>query len=174
MHKFNTVQLTVLLLIAITGFCTKVYSQQKGDSLFLYKCAENAEADTAEVEIDGIGEIKAIMYNFSNLEETGWTYYYIPENKKKTAASKLSRLLADMHIETWKNNSRIVVLNRSRVGDAGMVDVRLHILIEDIYMQVIAVSEKGELYEVMCIRDTNDKAYFDSVAENIKKKTCLQ
>lgn len=174
MLRFKTARLIFLLIIAITGYCTKVYSQQKNDSLFLFKCPVNAETDTAEIEIEGIGEIKAIFYSLQDLEETGWTYYFVPENKQNTAASKLARLLADMHIQTWKNNSRVVELKKSQAGNASIIDVRLHILIEDIYMQVIAVSEKGELYEIMTFRDTNDKDYFNSVADNVRKKNCLQ
>jgi hypothetical protein len=83
MLKFKLLQPSVLLVIITTVFSLHTYCQEKEDSLFLFKCSEKTSADTAEVEIKGIGNIKAIMYNFLELEETGWTYYYVPENKKK-------------------------------------------------------------------------------------------
>lgn len=173
MFSTQRFQFTVVFLISII-LGNKVSAQEKDSSFFLFHCGGYINRDTAVVEIKGIGEVKSISYVFADLEETGWTYYFVPENKRTQSASKLSQLLADTHKEIWKNNSRIVTREKLQVGDACIIDLRLHILIEDIYMQVLAISEPGKLYEVMCFRDTNDKAYFDRMVDNIKKKQCPQ
>jgi hypothetical protein len=133
----------------------------------------NANVDSFEVEIDGLGDV--MTYNFTSDSLKGeilLTYYEIPLSKRSKSDSKLAELAANKQIDIWKNNSKIVGRNVTKNGSAIITDVRLHMLIEDFYMQVIIIVDKNQVFEFTHIQDKNDIAAFDKLAGQIGKKDC--
>jgi hypothetical protein len=99
-------------------------------------------------------------------------YYSIPASKQSKSVKKLAALAANLQISTWKNNSSIVLYNQSGTDTAYFVDVRLHMIIENIYLQVLIICEKNRVYEIDCFKDDYDKNYFDKITAAIKGKGC--
>ncbi len=166
-------QQTFVLAITTILFTKISLSQQNVDYSYLIACFKDPAIDSFNTDIDGIGEIKSINYT-SDSVEAALSFYDIPQDKKNKSTGKLAQVATDRHIQTWKNNSKIILYDKYKVGLANIIDLRLHLLIEDIYMQVIIISEKNKIYELTSFRDTVDKAFFDKLNEKVKKKTCLQ
>jgi hypothetical protein len=137
-------------------------------------CFKNSNIDSSEREIKGIGNVRIISFESRELEETGMSYYEIPSGKRNKPASKLTQLAAVQWVETWKNNSRFELYEKLVIGEASIVDLRLHILIENIYVQLIFICDKEKIYEIMCFRDKNDEIHFNRLSKEIKEKVCLQ
>jgi len=150
------------------------FAQQSKSYDYLIQCFKNSKVDTADIEIIGLGPVKAIEFSSNEMEETGLTYYVVPKNKQNKSSSKLSEIAADNQIQTWKNNSRVIKKDKYDLRETTVIDLRLYMLIENIYMQIIIISDNNKMYEVMCFKDTNDHTHFDTLTNKIMKKNCLQ
>jgi len=164
----------VCLLIWSLFFCKPLFCQNSNNYKYLITCFKNSNIDSSQREIKGIGNVQTISFESHELEETGLTYYEIPLRKRNKPASKLTQLAAEQWVETWKNNSRIELYEKFAIGESHIVDLRLHMLIEDIYVQLIFICDKEKIYEIMCFRDINDEIHFNTLSKNIKDKVCLQ
>jgi hypothetical protein len=164
------------LLFSFLTLCiyNKTFAQPGKSYDYLIQCFKNSKIDTADIEINGLGSVRTIDFNSNEMEETGLTCYTVPKNMQNKSPSKLSEIAADMHIQTWKNNSRVIKKIKYNSGAASVIDLRLHILIEDIYIQVIIIGDDNNMYEVMSIKDTNDYHHFDTLTKKIMERSCLQ
>jgi hypothetical protein len=155
-------------------FCNPLFSQNAGNFEYIITCLKDSKIDSSQKEIKGIGKVQAINLEATELKETGLSYYKIPLKTKVKPAARLARLAADQYIQTWKNNSRVELNEEFSVENSSVVDLRLHLLIEDIYVQIIVICDKENIYEIICFRDTNDNPHFDALSKKIKNKSCLQ
>jgi len=162
----------LLVMLIVTALSTdKSYGQSK--HAYLLDCFSKKAIDTFETEIDNIGEIVNYGVESENVEDVGMIYYDIPKSKQSISLKRLVTYAANRQISTWKNNSKIIYNKQTEVDGAIISDVRLHLLIEDIYMQVIVVCEKEKVYEISCIRDKNEAAFFDKLTDKVRKKKCF-
>ena len=163
-----------VIVVAITTLFlhTISFAQTNHDYSYLLKCFSNPAIDSFKTAIDGIGEIESINYSSDNVE-SGLSFFDIPQNKQSKSIKKLAQVAASRHIQTWKNNSRIVLNKQYTEGTASIVDLRFHLLIEDIYMQVIIICENKRIYELTTFRDTGDKTFFNILTEKVRMKKCL-
>jgi hypothetical protein len=149
-------------------------SQEAKSYDYLIGCFKNPVTESEEIEIDKIGTVKPISLSSDELGEIGLFYYDIPKDKTSLSISKLAQFATKFHIDTWVNNSKIIMNDEKKIGAACIIDLRLHMLLEDIYMQVITVSEKGKIYQVISFADTDDyQSKFDSLQEKVIKKDCF-
>ena len=162
------ISLTLLML-----FFNPLNGQNSDNYEYLIACFKNSNIDTSDREIKGIGKVQIISLESHELEETGLAYYEIPVKKRDKAVSKLTRIAANQYIETWKNNSRIEQYEKFAIGESSIVDLRLHILIENIYVQIIFICDEKTLYEIICFRDINDETHFNALSKKVKDKSCL-
>jgi hypothetical protein len=166
--------LKLLLLLFVTHFGTSVYCQENNNFSYLIQCFNKSAPDTSEIEVEGIGDVNYISLGADDTD-AGLNYYSIPLNKRKKSAGKLAELASDMHKEIWKNNSRTIVRKTYKTGTASIIDLRLLLLIENIYFQVIVICDidNGMIYETMLFSDTDDPVKFDSSIKSVTEKTCL-
>lgn len=108
----------------------------------------------------------------ADTQEIGLFYYIIPDKARGKSNEKLARLAAGFQTETWKNNSRIVSSKQYNDGPVTIVDTRLHLLIEDIYLQVIIICDGMMVFEIDSFRDTHDSVFFDRLLNKVRKKDC--
>jgi hypothetical protein len=141
---------------------------------YLPGCFNSKGIDTAQIGIDGIGEVDVMDYSSDSLEETGLMIYRVPEKKRDRSAAKLAMAATQFHVKLWKNNSKVITKNELPLEGAAMVDLRLHMLIENIYLQIVTICEGDTIYQVSCFRDTNDTKYFDQVVALLREKKCLR
>ena len=146
--------------------------QEKKDYRYLPGCFDKDGIDTAQIEIDGFGEVTAMDYFSASLEETGLMLYTIPAKKQGKPAAKNAMTATQFHVKLWKNNSRTVAKNEIQLEGVAMVDLRLHMLIENIYLQIITICEGDKIYQLSCFRDTNDTKHFDALLAKLKEKKC--
>ena len=154
-------------------FYSPLLCQNSNNFEYLISCFKNSHIDSSEREIKGIGNVRTISFESHELQETGLTYYEVPLKKRNKPASELAQLASDQYVQTWKNNSRIEQYEKFAIGESSIVDLRLHILIEDIYLQIIFICDEEKIYEIMCFRGINDKTYFNKLTKKIKDKSCL-
>jgi hypothetical protein len=163
----------LLGVMMMTAFHLYSYGQDKKDYSYLRSCFSATGIDTAQMEIDGFGEVFVLDYNSDTLEETGLMVFTVPPKKQDKTLSKLAMTATQFHVKLWKNNSNVVAKNEIQLEGASMVDLRLHMLIENIYLQVITIAEGDKIYQVSCFRDTNETAFFDAMVNKLKEKKCL-
>jgi hypothetical protein len=159
------------LFILFTGI--PATAQWQKNYQYLPACFNAKGIDTAQIEIDGIGEVEVMDYSSDSLEETGLMIYRVPEKKRDKSLAKLAMTATQFHVKLWKNNSKVLVKNEMQLDGAAMVDLRLHMLIENIYLQIVTICEGDTIYQLSIFRDTNDTAYFDKVVATLKEKKCL-
>lgn len=160
-------------LLSCTVFVNReAVAQSPVNHTFLLDCFKNSPVDSFEIEIKKLGELMSYNYEGDSATETGLSWFTIPEEKRSMKRSKIAELAAARQTETWKNNSKIIFYERTETGAASIIDLRLHLLIEDIYFQVLIICEKDRVYEIDCFRDTNDKICFDNLARRIKTGKC--
>jgi hypothetical protein len=170
--KHSLIKIHFYLLLVGIIFCLTTYSQTNTNFSYLKKCFKNSSIDSFKNQIDGIGEV--MFYSVtSDSVESMLNYYFIPKDKQSKKRRKLAELAANRQIETWKNNSNIILNKKYETDFASFIDLRLHMIIENIYLQVIIVCEDNMVYEIDCFRDENDKAFFDDQTRKIQKKNCL-
>lgn len=167
-----------LLSFSIIGFFIVLINmpaagQTQKNYQYLPACFNTKGIDTAQIEIDGIGEVEVIDYSSDSLEETGLMIYNIPEKKRGRSLAKLAMTATQFHVKLWKNNSKVLAKNEIPLEAAAIVDLRLHMLIENIYLQIVTICEGDTIYHVSVFRDTNDGKYFDEVVAKLKEKKCL-
>ena len=166
-----------LLSFSIIGFFIlsgiPAMAQSQKNYQYLPGCFNAKGIDTAQIEIDGIGEVDVMDYSSDSLEETGLMIYTIPEKKRDRSLAKLAMTATQFHVKLWKNNSKVLAKNEIPLEGAAMVDLRMHMLIENIYLQIVTICEGGSIYQVSVFRDTNDGKYFDEVVAKLKNKKCL-
>lgn len=150
-----------------------LFCQNANNYEYLIACFKTPNIDSFEREIKGIGKVEAVSLESEELKETGLTYYEIPSKKKNKPSSKLAQLAAEQYIQTWKNNSRVKLYEAFAIGKSSIVDLRLHIIIEDIYVQIMFICDEGKIYEIMCFRAIYDTPHFDALSKKIKDKFCL-
>lgn len=160
-------------MILLVLYCMQVDAQDKKNYSYLPSCFASEGIDTAQIEIDGMGEVTVLDYTSATLKETGLMTYIIPAKKQDKSPAKLAMTATQFHVKLWKNNSKVVAKNEIKLEDAAMVDLRLHMLIENIYLQVITICQGDKIYQVSCFRDTNDTTHFDSLVKKIQEKSCL-
>lgn len=149
------------------------FGQKNLDYSYLIDCLNNSAKENGERNIDGIGEVKEFSLNSNELHETGLLYFNIPKNKKSKSLLKLAQSVSNDYTTTWKNNSKIIINKEYETPYACIIDLRLHIKIENIYMQVIIINDGEKIYQIMCFRDTNDEEYFNSLVEKTRNHNCL-
>ena len=160
--------------IVITLFFSNFSFGQKNQNYsYVLDCFKNSTTENGERNIDGIGNVKEISLNSNELSETGLLYFKIPKNKKNKSLLELAQLVANDYIKTWKNNSKIILNKRYENTNASIIDLRLHMIIEDIDMQVIIINDGEKIYQIMCFRNTTDEKYFDSLLDKINGQNCL-
>ena len=166
--------ISLLLLLSgslLTG--SKAFSQPATDFSWLLRCFNGGPVDSFEIEIDGIGTVMTRHLASDSVKmEAALFYYDIPAAQRRKSGKKLAGHAAHFQIKTWKNNSKLLLYKQYRIGEAIIVDARLHLLIEDIYLQVVVVLENNRVYEIDHFEDTNDKRIFDELTEKIRKKIC--
>lgn len=167
----------ILLSFWIIGFLVLLtipaVAQWQKNYQYLPGCFNTKGIDTAQIEIDGIGEVVVMDYSSDTLEETGLMVYQVPEKKRDKSLAKLAMTATQFHVKLWKSNSKVLAKNEIPLEGAAMVDLRLHMLIENIYLQIITICEGDTIYQLSCFRDTNDTKYFDQVVAALKEKKCL-
>lgn len=163
---------TVVIMLA---FCTTntTFGQKKSSYEYLIDCFKEATAEKGERTIEGIGEIEEVAVSSTKLEETGLLYFTIPANKRSKSFSKMAQLVANDFIKTWKNNSKIISNTKFENTNATIIELQLHILIEDIYMNIIIVNDGEKIYQIMCIRDTENNKDFKLLLDKIQDQSCL-
>jgi len=161
------------LLLALLFTAATASSKAQSSYTYLLDCFKQSKIDTFETEIDHIGEVINYVVESQRIEELGMIYYAIPKDKQSIPLKKMAVYAAARQIDTWKNNSKLIYKKQTEADDVVISDVRLHILLEDLYMQVIVVCEKGNVYEITCIRDKNDIVLFDSFLKKVTQKECF-
>ena len=163
----------LILLIGVVLSLNKSYAQTSSGFSYLVSCFKNSSIDSFEVQIDGIGAVMTHNLTSDNVKtEAILTYYDIPVNKRSKSTKKLAGLAANRQIETWKNNSKLLHYKESKNASSIIIDVRLHIIIEDIYLQVLVILENDRVFEIDHFQDKNDPVNFDRLTEQIKNKNC--
>jgi hypothetical protein len=164
----------LLLTVSLLLIGNLAFSQESKSYDYLIGCFTNPVTESEEIEIDKIGTVKPISLSSAELGEIGLFYYDVPKDKTSLSVSKLAQFAAKFHIDTWVNNSKIIKNDEQKIGAVYMIDLRLHMLLEDIYMQVITISEKGKIYQVISFADTDDyQSKFDALLEKVIKKNCF-
>lgn len=160
--------------IFITLFLSNFsFGQKSLNYSYLIDCFKNSATENGERNIDGIGNVEETSLNSNELSETGLIYFKIPKNRKNKSLLKLAQSVSSDYIKTWKNNSKIIRNNKYENDNACIIDLRLHIKIENIYMQVIIINDGEKIYQIMCFRDSEDEEYFDSLVEKTRNQNCL-
>jgi hypothetical protein len=168
------ISIKVLTLVSLLTFCNtqKTYSQDNKNYEYLIKCSNTGNPDSSDIEVKGFGMVNSISISY-DIEETGLTYYNVPAKSQKKSPSKQAEIAAANQMETWKNNSRIVRKDKKDLEGICIIDLRMRLVIENIYLQVIIISDHGRMYEIMCFRDKNDENHFDSLTRKVLEKNCL-
>jgi hypothetical protein len=177
MHYMQSVLIKNTCLFIVVSFVTILHysaNAQDKDYAYLLQCFNHPTDTLKEVEIKGMGTVDMYSFEADSLVETGVTCYNIPGSKSSKPKEKLAEIAANLQISTWKNNSRIAYYKKWATADAAFVDVRLHLLIEDIYFQVVIIVNKGKVYEVDCFRDTNETKTFDGITASLNKMECIK
>ncbi|WP_298306143.1 hypothetical protein [Flavobacterium sp.] len=164
-----------ITFLTITTLLTSNFSfgQNSKNYSYLIDCFKNSSTEKGERTINGIGNVEEIALSSNELNETGLLYFEIPKNKKGKSLVKLAELVTNDYVITWKNNSKVLLNQKYENTNACIIDLRLHIKIENIYMQVIVINDGEKIYQIMCFRDTADDTYFNSLIVKIKEQNCL-
>lgn len=144
-------------------------SKEKENYSYLTDCFKKASAESFEVEVPGIGEVK-----LNNLieESTSLSYFQIPKNKLGEKPSELVKKVADYYVETWKNNSKIIKQKAFKTNGSNAFDLRLHMNLEDFDMQEIIIYDNGKIYIITATDDGKNPKHFDNLVKLIKDKKC--
>jgi hypothetical protein len=159
-----------LLLIMAISLSLQAANAQTDSYAYLLECFV-PEEENGVYEFEELGEITTYA-RASEQIEGGLMYYAIPVDKKKLSQKKIIEIASERHINTWKNNSKILSKKIFDDGGVTFADVRLHLLIEDIYIQVVIAYERDTVYEIIAFSDSSDPIFFDSLTELVKKKQC--
>lgn len=160
----------ILITLFLSNFS---FGQKSQNYSYLIDCFKNSATENGERNIDGIGNVEETSLNSNELTETGLIYFKIPKNRKNKSLLKLAQSVSNDYIKTWKNNSKIISNNKYENDNACIIDLRLHIKIENIYMQIIIINDGEKIYQIMCFRDSEDEEYFDSLVEKTRNQNCL-
>lgn len=161
----------IITIIQMTLFTVSVKCQQK-DYSYLPSCYHDAKIEKDTLEIDSIGSVLASTITSDDLD-VALTKYDIPANLLKESSYRLAAFSADMHAARWKNNSNMISRKKYSSGNAAIIDLRLHMRIENIYMQVLVICDGASIYELMFFSDTNDKKIFNDLLKRIRDHQCL-
>lgn len=166
-----------LCRILISGLCFLFFQhaagQLPGNYAYLKNCFSNGPIDSFEIEVTNLGEIMSYNLTGDSTIDVLFTYFRVPDDKLDMKLTKIAELAAERQKDTWKNNSKLVYYKKTETASATIIDYRLHVLIEDIYMQVIVISEREWVYEIDCFRDKNEKKFFDGLTRKVMDKDCL-
>lgn len=168
MRYFRTFYIFITLLFSSLSF-----GQKSQNYSYLIDCFKNSATENGERNIDGIGNVEEISLNSNELSETGLLYFKIPKNKKNKSLLKVTQYVSNDYIKTWVNNSKIIHNKIYENDKAFIIDLRLHIKIENIYMQVIIINDGEKIYQIMCFKDSEDEEYFNSLVEKIRNQNCI-
>lgn len=168
MRYFTTFFIVTTLFLSNFSF-----GQKSQNYNYLIDCFKNSTTENGKRNIDGIGDVEEISLNSNELSETGLIYFKIPKNKKNKPLLKLAQSVSNDYIKTWKNNSKIICNKSYENANACIIDLRLHMRIEDIYMQVIILNDGEKIYQIMCFRNSEEEEYFSSLVEKIRNQNCL-
>lgn len=168
---FNKQKCVLLAIALFISHC--LHAQQKNYS-YLLKCFNRPSGDSFATKIKGIGDVMMHSAVADNLKEAGLTYYAIPSARKSDPSKKLAAIAANLQISNWKRKSETISNDESDSGAVAFVDVRLHLLVENIYMQILVICDGERIYELDIYIDPYNKDTFDKVTAAIKNKECLQ
>lgn len=166
-------KLLLLNIFFIFFLGQKCFCQESTGYTYLLHCYPNAIKDSFEVDIKGFGEIPLHSLMPDTAADVSIYYYSIPNHAAGKSRQKNAKSAAGLQIDTWKNNSRIIYSRQTDDGQVTIIDTRLHILIEDIYMQSIVICDGTTIYEIDSILDTNEKDFFDGLVEKLRERKCL-
>ncbi len=163
----------LLLLIGCIFLLDKNYGQESSGFSYLITCFKGGNVDSFETDIKGIGTLMTYNLTSDNVNsDVMLSYYDIPANIQSKSEHKLADLAAHRQIDIWKNNSKLLLYKESRSESAIIIAVRLHILIEDIFLHIIVVLENNRVFELDGFQDNYNAAAFDRVTKRIIKKNC--
>ncbi len=162
-----------LLLAVSLILCNCLYAQQNSYA-YLLKCFSRPSGDSFITKIKGIGDVIMHSAVADGLKEAGLTYYTIPAEKLAEPSKKLAAIVANLQISHWKRKSEMISNEASDSGTVSFADVRLHLLVENIYMQILVICDGERIYELDIYIDPYNKDTFDKVTAAIKNKECLR
>jgi hypothetical protein len=162
-----------LSLFVSLFFSNNIVNGQVKNYNYLINCFDATSREINELEIEKIGVVKAISLVAIKNQEIGLLYFEIPNKVKKLTSSKLAELASNQHIKTWKNNSYVISNKKHNNDTVSIIDLRLHMKIESINMQVITVCDSDKIYAIISFNESDDEAQFDLLIANIVKEKCL-
>ncbi|MET0637947.1 MAG: hypothetical protein ABWZ25_18085 [Chitinophagaceae bacterium] len=156
-------------------FCLTLSAFSQGNVRYDYlkACPGINLVDTTILEIDGIGEVEVFGFGIDKYDEAALNIYRIPPGKRNKNPLKILNFAVDTHIQTWKNNSKILLNKIHSVGKVRVSDLRLHIKIENIYMHVLTILDGDTIYQILSFPDNYSESDFDALTKKILTHQCL-
>ncbi len=124
------------------------------------------------MDIAGIGKVNSVVLAAEGLQSPGLTYFEIPKESQSLKSSKVAKIVADYHKNTWKSNSKLLSNKQYHSGRVSINDLRLHLNKENTDVQILIINEGATVYELTSFGDKDKKDTFNSLLMKIQQYQC--